>query len=264
MADVTEIAWTDSTFNPVIGCSKVSPGCDNCYAEAMSSRYGWTEWGPHGVRKVTSAQNWRKPRKWNDAARMTGQPHRVFCASLSDVFDNKWEPSTRADLFRMIADTPHLTWQLLTKRPQNITKMLPDDWEAGYQNVWLGTTTENQTEYDRRWPVLSATPAAKRFVSYEPALGPVSIGGFDVKPDWVIVGGESGRGARTMNPAWATNIIDECRKFGAAPFFKQWGSYRSNPLVFEDGLSQAQAKTLDSHGKGGFLIRGERIQEFPE
>ena len=264
MADITEIAWTDSTFNPVIGCSKVSAGCDHCYAETMSNRYGWVEWGPHGERRVTSDANWRKPLRWNEQAEITNAPHRVFCASLSDVFDNKWPEGVRERLFNLIRLTPNLTWQLLTKRPQNVAKMLPLDWGHGYENVWLGTTTEDQTEYDRRWAVLKDVPAASRFVSYEPAIGPVSIAGFEVKPDWVIVGGESGPGARTMNPAWARDIIAECRQHGAAPFHKQWGTYRSNPLCYEQGMTQSQAKRLDSHGKGGFLIDGEPVQEFPD
>lgn len=224
----TKIEWTASiapdgtivpgyTFNPVIGCQNVSPGCDHCYAEAMTNRYGWTEWGPHGVRKRTSDANWRKPLQWAKQAR--GTRPRVFCASLADVFDNRWPAGARPDLFSLIRKTPELDWLLLTKRPQNISKMLPPDWGDGYRNVWLGTTCEDQERYDLRWPVLANIPARIRFISYEPAIGPLTyIWG---KPDWIICGGESGPGARDMDPAWAGTVRDQCAASGIAFFMKQ-------------------------------------------
>jgi protein gp37 len=207
----TKIEWTDATFNPWIGCQRVSPGCDHCYAERQNGFYKWTAgggWGPHAERRRTSEDNWRNPRRWNTKAAEFffehGRRRRVFCASLADVFDNQVPETWRTDLFGLIRETPELDWQLLTKRPQNIGKMLPPDWSDGYANAWLGTTTENQEEYDRRWPILARVPAVVRFISYEPALEPLERSGR--LPDWVICGGESGPGFRSMDPEWARGM----------------------------------------------------------
>lgn len=214
----SKIEWTTHTFNPWIGCQKVSPGCDNCYAEAMMDhRYGRVQWGPHGERVRTSVANWRKPLQWAKAAGRS-RP-RVFCASLADVFDNRVPKEWRADLWSLIDSTPELDWLLLTKRPENIAKMLPDDWRYGRNNVWLGTTCEDQKHFDRRWPILSAVKAACRFISYEPAIGPLVIG--DARPSWIICGGESGPGARMMDPQWARALKAECEQVGVPFFMKQ-------------------------------------------
>lgn len=208
------------TFNTHIGCQEVSSACDFCYARVMNERWGWVEgWGPHGERKRTSAANWRKPYAWAKAARANGTRPRVFCASLADVFDNKIPKEWRADLFRMIADTKELDWLLLTKRPENISKMLPDNWGNGWPNIWLGTTTEDQLHYDRRWRILQAIPAVVHFISYEPALGPLTLG--NKPPSWAIIGGESGRTPRPMDLQWARDLRDECAAKGVAYFFKQ-------------------------------------------
>ena len=219
MAENSKIEWTDHTFNPWIGCQKVSPGCDHCYAETQNAFRKWNggTWGPHAPRKRTSDANWRKPKQWAKAA--NGHRPRVFCASLADVFDNKAPAGARGDLFDLIRDTPQLDWLLLTKRPENVAKMLPTDWGHGWLNVWLGTTCEDQHHFDRRWPILSGVPAAVHFISYEPALGPLTIG--DARPSWIICGGESGSGARYMEPAWACSLRDECAAVGVAYFFKQ-------------------------------------------
>lgn len=222
MAENSKIEWTDHTFNPWIGCQNVSAGCDHCYAETlMDKRYGKVQWGPHGERKRTSPANWRKPYQWAKAARQQGTRPRVFCASLADVFDNKAPYGARADLWSVIFDTPELDWLLLTKRPENIAKMLPVSWDDGPSNVWLGTTCEDQRAYDRRWPILRDTPARVRFVSYEPAIGRVDIGINGPWPDWIICGGESGPGARFMKPEWADLMLMQCRKRGIAFFMKQ-------------------------------------------
>jgi protein gp37 len=218
----SRIEWTDHTFNPWIGCQNVSPGCDNCYAEAnAANRFHLVEWGPHGKRRRTSEAKWREPLKWAKAN--IGRRQRVFCASWADVFDNKAPDGARADLFGLIRKTPELDWQLLTKRPENIRKMLPDDWGVGWPNVWLGATMEDQEHFDRRWPILSAVPATIHFVSYEPALSSLVLG--DARPDWVICGGESsaqkGKVPRMMEPAWARALRDECAGAGVAFFMKQ-------------------------------------------
>lgn len=178
MAETTSIEWTDATFNPWVGCTKISPACDHCYAEGWAKRAGNPElW--QGQRRRTSAANWRVPHKLNAQAVAEGRRIRVFCASLADVFDNQVPEDWRADLWALIRATPALDWQLLTKRPQNIAGMLPADWAkdgpCGWPNVWLGTTVENQTEADRRIPHLLAVPAKVRFLSCEPLLGPVDL-----------------------------------------------------------------------------------------
>jgi protein gp37 len=256
MAENTKIEWADHTFNPWTGCQKVSPGCDHCYAEGWSKRSGVVEWGPHAPRRRTSPANWAQPLKWNRQAKAEGRRARVFCASLADVFDN--HPSITSgwhgDLWHLIAATPHLDWLLLTKRPQNIIKMMPESygapaWGYGWPNVWLGTTVENQTEADRRIPVLLSIPAKVRFLSCEPLLGPLDLTrcgrndlglrgdalrwpgfsgpsrSFGHRIDWVICGGESGPGARPMHPDWARSLRDQCQAAGVPFLFKQWGEW---------------------------------------
>lgn len=225
MAEITGIAWTDSTFNPWIGCTKVGPGCDHCYAEALDKRHRWkgaTHWGPGVERMRTAPSNWQKPRAWNKARQKDGKTHRVFCASLADVFDNEVPTKWRNDLFELIWETPALTWLLLTKRIGNARNMLP---LTTLRNMWLGATIVNQEEADRDVPKLLATNAAKRFVSYEPALGPVDWTKYP-GIDWIIVGGESTQGAkaRFFDLRWASDTIKQARNIGAAPFVKQLGS----------------------------------------
>ena len=265
MADRTEISWTDSTFNPWIGCQKVSPGCDLCYAEALAKRRGWVAWGPQEERKRTGEAYWRRPLAWNREAQETGQRRRVFCASLADVFDNQAPEDAREDLWELMSATPFLDWQLLTKRPQNFAQYLPQGWPQGFPNVWLGISAENQEEYDRRWPLLAQAPAPVRFVSYEPALASISISGHEKKPDWLIWGGESGPGAREMEPQWAREITNECLELHVPVFGKQWGAYANNPLVKEKGLTidQAKAKDPTSNGKGGALLDNVLYRQLP-
>lgn len=265
MAEDSKIEWTDHTFNPWTGCTKVSPGCDHCYAESWAKRSGHVQWGNHD-RKRTTAAYWRGPMIWHEKSRQFFRSHRrrqrIFCASLADVFDNQAPQAWRNDLFTLICSTPSLDWLLLTKRPQNICKMLPADWGDGYHNVWLGTTAEDQARYDQRWSHLAAVPAAVRFVSYEPAIGPLRLAAAGMQPDWLICGGESGGNARDMSPTWAREIADDCAVRGVAFFFKQWGRYANNPLV-QSGMSLADAKARDAHGKGGGLLDGHLYRAFP-
>src|SRR5262249_40070407 len=144
-------------------------------------------------------------------------------------FDNKAPAHARDDLWALIRATPQLDWLLLTKRPENIAKMLPAEWGAGWANVWLGTTCEDQKHFEHRWPILSGVPAAVRFISYEPALGPLVLGG--ARPDWVICGGESGAGDHTryMDPEWARSMRDQCAAGGIAFFMKQMTRKRPIP-----------------------------------
>lgn len=289
MAENSTIEWTHHTFNPWIGCQKVGPGCNHCYAEAWDAR-GLQQregrWGAHAARTRTSPANWRKPLAWDKAAKSAGERHRVFCASLADVFDTHPSilPEWRADLWDLIRATPNLNWMMLTKRPGNITKMLPEDWGRGYPNVWLGCTVVNQGEADRDVPKLLAVPAAVRFLSMEPLLGPVDLNHIRLphgsgrtwidalQPWWVtpdtrtrlelvIVGGESGPGARPMHPDWARSLRDQCNAAGVAFHFKQWGEYswgvrHEPPQATEYPLKVGKARA-------GRLLDGRTWDEMP-
>lgn len=250
MADQTNIEWCDSTFNPFIGCTKVSPGCDNCYAEQlMDHRMHKVHWGAGQHRVRTSTANWRKPLIWNAAHAVFfgehGRRRRVFCASLADVFDNEVDPVWRMDLFQLIADTPNLDWLVLTKRIGNVRAMCAGDglmFDMLADRIWLGATFVNQSEVDRDIFKLLSIPAAKHFMSLEPLLGPIVIPEVAIKyldwgegkhrypdsggmVDWVIAGGESGRGARPMHPDWARALRDQCAAASVPFLFKQWGEW---------------------------------------
>lgn len=238
MAENTKIEWATHTFNPWIGCTRISPGCDHCYAASLAQRYGWVTWGEPGVKgtyKRTSDENWRKPLRWAKAARkanleslMSQQPFphrpRVFCASLADVFDNQVPEEWRHDLWRLIRETPELDWLLLTKRPENIERFLPaywhSNWKYGWSNIWLGFTAEDQPHFDRRWPIVRDIPAAVRFCSYEPALGDLTVV-YAEGLDWLICGGESGPGHRPMDLAWEQAVRLQCETVGISYFCKQ-------------------------------------------
>jgi protein gp37 len=231
MAETTEISWAHSTFNPWIGCTRVSPGCDNCYAATlMQDRYRRVTWGAGEARSRT--KTWDQPRRWNKLAKASGEPWRVFCASLADVFDNEVPGEWRQELGQLIMDTPYLTWMLLTKRIGNVKPMMASDfrWDAMPGNVWLGITVVNQAEADRDIPKLLQVPAKVRWLSCEPLLGGIDLRNYltdcyvSPRVDWVIVGGESGAGARPMPVEWVREIRDDCA-FDGVPF-KQWGGVR--------------------------------------
>lgn len=228
MGETTEIAWCDATFNPWIGCQKVSAGCDNCYAETlMDKRYHRVQWGPHGERIRTSESNWKQPLRWAKKAREAGTRPKVFCSSLADVFDNKAPTGARSDLFDLIASTPELDWLLLTKRPENFARYFPT---GEWPNVWLGVTAEDQAAYDRRWPLLREQRGVPvKFISYEPAVGPLDIRHHENCPDWLICGGESGRGYREMPELWADNLRFDCGIRGIAFFMKQMAGLKPIP-----------------------------------
>lgn len=232
----TEIAWTDSTFNPWWGCFKISAGCKNCYADTFAKRVGLKVWGQDAEHRRFGDKHWREPEKWNRAAERDGRRQRVFCASMADVFEGRNEDADdRARLFALIEATPHLDWLLLTKRPQNMIALAPDRWRGGWPpNAWAGTTVEDQNCGDERVPELLKVPAQIRFLSMEPLIAPVIFRGrhwFDQTADfmrggisWAIVGGESGHGARPFDVAWARSIRRYCDEAGVAYFFKQAGA----------------------------------------
>jgi protein gp37 len=281
MGQTTAIAWTDHTFNPWWGCQRVSPGCEHCYAEALAKRTGHDVWGKGGERRFFGDKHWAEPVKWNCQAEVDGRRHRVFCASMADVFEDRRDlDGERGRLWALIAETPWLDWQLLTKRPQNVAGMVPwgDEWPA---NVWLGTTVEDQRRADERIPVLLSIPAKVRFLSCEPLLGRVWIesylwltgassagpfydhagrrrgrgGGVGGDVHWVIVGGESGPKYRPLDLGHARFLRDQCVEARVPFFFKQVGG--RTPTVGGDLLDgvawkqfPAPAANLRSHYHG--------------
>lgn len=222
----TGISWTDLTFNPWIGCTKVSPACLHCYAEDLATARLGVTWGPGAPRRRTAPGNWAKPPRWNRIAEQAGQRLRVFCASLADVLDNEVEDAWRADLARLIIATPWLDWMLLTKRIGNARKMLTAMFPGGVpSNVALGVTIANQEEAERDLPkaisVKQGLGIKRLFVSMEPLLSRVDMRPWLPWIDLVIVGGESGRDARSMPDEWATTIKLDCQMAGVPFHFKQ-------------------------------------------
>ena len=225
MAENSKIEWTDHTFNPWMGCTKVSPACDNCYAaEMMDTRYGRVRWGAGEPRVRT--KDWSKPRKWN---RDTPGAF-VFCASLADVFDNEVDPEWRRDLFTLIDETPRLVWLLLTKRVGNVLKMVYQAHTTMPRNVAIGATMANQEEYDRDRMKLARVKKVANplftFGSFEPLLGPIILD--SNAPDWIIVGGESGGNARPMSLDWARSLKRQAEELGRVFNFKQVGGRGSD------------------------------------
>lgn len=264
MSENSGIQWTTHTFNPWWGCAKVSPGCDNCYAERDSKRYGFDLWGVGANRRTFGDKHWNEPLKWDRASANGGQRARVFCASMADVFDKDAPPGARERLWGLIRATPNLDWQILTKRIGNAPKMLPEDWGDGYHNVWLGASLVNREEMLRDAEKLLAVPAAVHFWSYEPALGPLGEIPQTLFPDWVIVGGESGHSARPFLAEWAQSIVAQCAAAGVACFVKQLGSYPILDARYDRSLPGWSRKLRDR--KGGDMDEwpeGLRVREFP-
>ena len=246
MAQNTKIEWSDHTFNPWWGCTKVSPACDHCYAEALSRRVGLDLWGHRNTRRFLSMDYWRQPVRWDSLAKESGVRARVFCASMADVFEWGRELSVwRAKLWRLIDETPNLDWLLLTKRPHLIRRLIP--WQGEWpQNVWLGTTIESQIWLEKRVPYLLENNAPVRFLSCEPLLGELNLNlalGKD-QVNWVIAGGESGPGARPSDPDWIRNIRDQCVENNVPFHFKQWGDWA--PL---DHINVIVPKTVKDEGE---------------
>lgn len=230
MAKNSHIEWTHHTFNPWWGCHRVSPACDNCYAELWARRMGQDLWGARATRRLFGDPHWREPLRWNADACDAGVRQRVFCASMADVFERRADLNEhRTRLWELIEETPCLDWLLLTKRPQHIVRMTP--WRESWpSNVWIGTTVEDQRSADLRLPHLLAVPAQVRFLSCEPLLGPLDLGPWfrnqNFYPiDWVIAGGESGARSRPMHPDWPRTLLRQCQHAGVPFHFKQWGHW---------------------------------------
>lgn len=270
MAERTEIEWCDATLNLWWGCTKVSDGCKHCYAETLTNRFGGDNWGPKGTRR--EVKSWRSTlEKISKRAKAEGRRLRVFVQSMSDTFEGpetmggtgseNWETVERLtqDFFAQAQLHPHLDFLVLTKRPENVTARLGRIADAGTllrnnPHVWIGTSVEDQKTADERIPHLLRIPAAVRFLSCEPLLGPVDLTRIEVvgpswakashcnaltvddrgwasRPahhkhiDWIIAGGESGPNARPMHPDWARSLRDQCQAAYVPFFFKQWGEW---------------------------------------
>jgi protein gp37 len=251
MAKDSGIEWTHHTFNPWWGCVKLSPACAHCYAEVWARRVGMELWGGGAPRRFFGEAHWREPLRWNAESGRTGRRARVFCASMADVFEPRPDLDPwRSKLWDLIEKTPHLDWLLLTKRPGNIRKVYP--WVAAPRdNVWLGTTAENQRWADIRIERLAAVEARVRFLSCEPLLSAIDLGPWlrEGQIGWVIAGGESGGGARPTHPNWLRTLRDQCAQHRAAFHFKQWGQWSPQ------SPGQPAAKLIEFRDEAGRLER---------
>jgi protein gp37 len=291
MGEKTGIQWTDHTFNPWWGCTKISRACKRCYAATFAAR--WLRWGPDAPPREFGAKHWNNPLRWSEAAKRDGVRRRVFCASMADVFearDNEHGPTLdrlRARLFELIEACDGLDWQLLTKRPENMVEMAPAAWRSGWpRHVWAGATVENQDTADERVPHLLAVPAAVRFLSCEPLTGLLVVRrewcgiGHRFAPQaddpdvcccgrarahhqhgigWVIAGGESGPGAEPTHPDWFRSLRDQCDRVGTPFFFKQWGDWTPDQdgdrCITFDGHNLANLEPSGRNGHGTVRIR---------
>lgn len=287
----TSIEWTDQTWNPITGCTKVSPGCDHCYAENIAHRFDGTKAYPNGFDVTLRPERLRQPMSWR-------KPRRVFVNSMSDLFHDSIPDGFIGSVFDTMALAPQHTFQILTKRPGRMRSLLtkwagaaadsphaaasfrrndmmwcePSVWPL--PNVWLGVSVENQKWADVRIPQLLATPAAVRFISAEPLLGPVEpwhshcpthdfAGGMCTfscperrQVDWIIAGGESGHGARPMHPDWVRGLRDWCVDSDVPFLYKQWGEWA---MAGPDDLAARDEVYLDAEtGAGTFYVNRYR------
>jgi len=255
MAKNSKIEWTNHTFNPWWGCVKVSPACKHCYAEAWSRRVGSAVWGINAERRFFGDKHWREPLKWEAEAKASGERRRVFCASMADVFEDRRDlDDSRQRLWGLISSTPTLDWLLLTKRPEAVSALVPwkDQWP---RNVWIGTTVEDQEWAEKRMPHLAALPAAVRFISAEPLLGPLNLERWlGSSLDWVITGGESGPKARPSSPKWFVDLLNQCMTADVEFHFKQWGDWAPG-----DGISLAKARAILAPDGTTMLRVGKKV-----
>lgn len=219
----TGIEWTDKTWNPTTGCNKVSPGCQHCYAEALTERFPNNF--PEGFKLALHPDRLEQPKKWRT-------PSRIFVNSMSDLFHKDVPFTYLQEIFAVMRETPWHIYQILTKRDQNLVKLAPRlEWS---ENIWVGVSVENQ-QYASRIDALRQVPAKVRFLSCEPLLGSIHLDLAGI--DWVIVGGESGHHHRPINPEWVREILYQTQEANVAFFFKQWGGHHS----------KIGGRTLDNH-----------------
>ena len=318
MSTNSNIEWTHHTFNGWWGCTKVHAGCKNCYAEATDARWGGDHWG-NGPRRMILGE-WGKPAQWNKAAKDAGEIHRVFCSSMCDVFEDYQGPvvdqqgkrveftgtdtlgvragqfdyengkvfwsidALRERVFRIIESTPNLHWLLLTKRPENITRMVPSHWLVKWpENVMTGTSPCDQPTAEVCIPDLLRVPG-RHFLSCEPLIGAVDLlripntsppmpgcpnGAPSRRIDWVIVGGESGRGARPFHIKWARSLVAQCKGAAVPVFIKQLGARPIGycPCKQDDGDPHQGCPTCGGDGDVALELRdhkGGDMSEWPE
>ena len=271
MGSITGIEWTGSTWNPIrarvinpdgsrgkLGyhCEHVSEACRWCYAEKFNNWIGThhdykpDELNGGRVEVFLDREILKQPLRWTRA-------RKIFPCSMTDLFGRFVTDEMLDEVFAIMARCPQHTFQPLTKRPERACAYLTSRLPKPLPNVWMGTTTENDVEYHRRWPHLAATPAYRRFVSCEPVLGPIgnlAFGGFGL-PDWVICGGESGPHARPMQPAWAEALRDQCAVAGIPFFFKQWGEWAPHGPNHMQRVGKKRA---------GSLLDGREHKAFPK
>lgn len=286
----TKIEWTEETWNPVTGCTKISDGCKNCYAERMSKRlagrYGYPP-APHNFDVTLHPDRLDEPLRWRKS-------RRVFVCSMGDLFHKDVPDWFINEVFNIMTLAPQHTFQVLTKRPTRMRQFVQDTrWlnrgllEGETKNVWLGVTAENQEQADERIEVLRYTPAAVRFVSFEPLLGEVVVGRHikgSIYDRWsgihqAIVGGESGPGARSMHPDWARSLRDQCQAANVPFFFKQWGEWKAisgkrpqEVIEFQQASGGVACQVSGSplvlwrvgKRRAGRLLDGYKYEEFPQ
>ena len=249
MGTTTTIAWIDKTYNPWIGCGIVTEAeCGDCYAKRWAKRHGLQVWGPLTGSARHLTKTGRDPYVWNAQAQAEGKRFKVFCASLADIFEpHPQVAEARLRLWETIEATPYLDWQLLTKRPKFIRRLVPQSWLQQWpDHVWLGTSVGIQQAAEKRISYLLEVPARLRFLSCEPLVEQVTLTDFLATGgiSWLICGGYSGSEDRPMELAWARDLRDECAAYGVAFFMKQLGTVYAR----EHGLR---------HWKG------ENVREFP-
>lgn len=266
MGKESNIEWTDATWNPVRGCTKISPGCKNCYAETFAERWRGIPGHPfeQGFDLKLVPHKLNEPKKWKE-------PKKIFVNSMSDLFHKDIPFEYIQQVFEVMRETPHHIYQVLTKRPEIMRQFCQEFYPEPLQNVWLGTSVENST-YVLRADCLKNIPAAVRFLSIEPLLGEIDF--IDLKGiDWVIVGGESGPKARPMHPDWVRKIRDLCVESDTAFFFKQWGEWVCANQDSEAEIDPFQT-TKQNFGlvevyrvgkkKAGRLLDGREWNEMPK
>lgn len=256
---MSKIEWTNETWNPITGCTKISPGCQNCYAEKMAKRlkgrFGYPETDPFSVTYHYDVL--KKPFAWK-------KPRMVFVCSMGDLFHEEVSYDMAHAVFSAMEALPQHTFQILTKRPERMKKfwdIKSTQWGEQWKptdNIWIGVSAENQEQANKRIPILLQIPAAIRFVSCEPLLSKVDLKhAFSPLPgemsegqrglDWVIAGGESGHNARPMHPDWVRSLRDQCQDACVPFFFKQWGEWQEGSN-FSDHKYQSRHITMLSNG----------------